>query len=124
MSLAGVFAEHYWTGSASLGSGLWRALRYHLGSIALGSFVLACLRFIIIMLSLLIKSKKLTKKMKKFAACIACIIGCIENIVNYVTNRTYIMIAIKGKGYCRSASTGMFKANLKSSFIFLTYDLF
>ena len=62
--------------------------------------------------------------MKKFAACIACIIGCIENIVNYVTNRTYIMIAIKGKGYCRSASTGMFKANLKSSFIFLTYDLF
>ena len=107
MTLAGVYAEHYWTGKSSLASGFWRAFRYHMGSIALGSFILACLRFVIVVLSLLIKSKKLTSKLKKLAACLACIIQCIERMVNYITNRAYIMLAIKGKGYCKAASTGI-----------------
>ncbi len=106
VTLAGVYAEYYWKGRSSLASGLWRAFRYHMGTVAMGSFVLACLRFVIVLLSLLIKSKKLTSKMKKLASCLSCIVGCIERVVNYVTNRSYIMVAIKGKGYCRSASNG------------------
>ena len=86
---------------------MWRCLRYNLGTIAFGSFILSCLRFVIVVLSLLIKSKKLTSKLKKVAAAFACIVSCIERIVNYVTNRTFIMLAIKGKGYCRSATMGM-----------------
>ena len=90
-----------------MASGFWRAIRYHLGSIGFGAFIMASLRFILLLLALLIKSKRLTSKMRKVAKCFACLIGCIERMMNYVTDRAYIMIAVKGKNYLRSAQIGM-----------------
>jgi len=107
VTLAGTYAEYYWNGSSSLASGFWRALRYHCGSIGFGAFIMASLRFMLILLALLVRSKRLTSKLKKLAKCMACFIGCIERMMNYVTDRAYIMIAIKGKNYIRSAQIGM-----------------
>ena len=89
-----------------MASGFWRAIRYHLGSIGFGAFIMASLRFILLLLALLIKSKRIASKMRKAAKCLACFIACIERMMNYVTDRAYIMIAVKGKNYLRSAQIG------------------
>lgn len=107
VTLAGTYAEYYWNGSSSLTSGFYRSVRYHLGSIGFGAFIMASFRFILILLALLIKSKRLTSKLKKVAKCLACCIGCIERMMNYITDRAYIIIGVKGTNYLRSAQIAM-----------------
>ena len=52
MVMAGAFASWYWTmdkknlPAAPLTSSLWRTVRYHLGTLAFGSLIIAIIRFI------------------------------------------------------------------------------
>jgi choline transporter-like protein 2/4/5 len=84
----------------------YRTIRYHLGSVCVGGFLLAVVRMIrVIMWSI----KKQAQGIKKvpfmgFAFyCADCCLRCLEGIVKYINRQAYIMIAIDGKGFCCSA---------------------
>eukprot|EP00792_Barthelona_sp_PAP020_P004841 TRINITY_DN2375_c0_g1_i1.p1 TRINITY_DN2375_c0_g1~~TRINITY_DN2375_c0_g1_i1.p1 ORF type:complete len:697 (+),score=145.98 TRINITY_DN2375_c0_g1_i1:28-2091(+) len=93
---------------------LFRSLKYNLGSLAFGSFILA----IIIIIRLLVlyvryKLKEVTnqseqvKKLTEAAlCCIECCLAIVEKIYRYISKNAYIMIAIKGGSFCGSAMEG------------------
>lgn len=52
------------------------------------------------------KTKEL-QAANKFAewamCCVKCFMWCLEQVVKFINRNAYIMVAIKGKGYCQSA---------------------
>lgn len=87
---------------------LQMALRYHLGSLACGSF---CIAFIQLIRSILLYIQNQFKeqiKNNKLVKCIcctcSCCLWCLEKFVKYISRNAYIIIAIKGKGFCSAAS--------------------
>lgn len=85
-------------------SSLWRAFRYHIGSIAFGSLILALLAIMRAIISLL----KFEEPVNKCAHCcwkIAnCLLNCLNSYMKYVTKSAYVQIAITGKNFCASAA--------------------
>ena len=84
-----------------------RAVRYHVGSIALGSFIVAVVQFIRAVLEYIDRK---TKKMQegnpilKYVMC--CVKYCmwyLEKVLKYINRNAYILVAVKGYSYCYSA---------------------
>ncbi|XP_066993399.2 choline transporter-like 2 [Anabrus simplex] len=111
MVLAGTFATWYWTFKKSdvpfftLTHSLLRTLRYHLGTLAFGSLILAICRMIRVMLEYL--NKKLGKYDNAFVravmCCLRCFFWCLEKFIRFINRNAYIMCAIHGKNFCKSA---------------------
>ncbi|XP_046396983.1 choline transporter-like protein 1 isoform X2 [Ischnura elegans] len=96
--------------------GIWRLIRYHLGSVALGSLLVAIVMLARVMAWLLRYWKKkcglteernevgsLSTNWTKIAAfqCCCCSIGsCFQNIVLFLSRNAYIQIAIRGCSFC------------------------
>ncbi|XP_055335159.1 choline transporter-like protein 2 isoform X2 [Paramacrobiotus metropolitanus] len=112
MALAGAFASFYFTrrkvddlSAFPLGASFGRCFRYHLGSIAFGSLIIAVVRFIRWIL------EQLDQKLKKselgiarfLLKCCACCLWCLEKFLKFINRNAYIMVAIYGKNFCRSA---------------------
>jgi len=109
--LAGVFAEWYWSNDKSympscvLGSALWNATVFHLGTIAFGSLIIAIIRMIRTIL------EYVEKKCKKFnndltrclLKCCQCCLWCLEKFMRFINRNAYIMCAVKSKNFCSSA---------------------
>ena len=89
-----------------------RAFKYHLGSIAFGSLIIAIVRFIMFFFEKF--KQKLEKSMSKKAGkcykcvlcCIDCCLKCIEKFLEYINKHAYIMISIKGDSFCTAAWEG------------------
>jgi len=78
---------------------------YHMGSVALGSFLITLLRvprYILMRLEETIK--KSNSKTAEFCAksCVCCL-WCLEKFIKYVNFNAYTIIAIEGKSFCASA---------------------
>ncbi|OWA53451.1 Choline transporter-like protein 5 [Hypsibius exemplaris] len=112
VSLAGAFATFYWTREKAknmpmfpLAGSVGRCFRYHLGSVAFGSLIIAIVRFVRYLLEQL--DKKLKQSQLGFARfllkCCACCLWCLESFLKFINRNAYIMIAIYGKNFCRSA---------------------
>lgn len=111
MTLAATFATWYWTFHKSdvpyfvLTRAFGRTVRYHLGTIALGAFILTICRFIRVVL------EYIDQKLKKFdnsvtrgiLCCMKCFFWCLENFLRFINKNAYIMCAIHGKNFCTSA---------------------
>eukprot|EP01016_Furgasonia_blochmanni_P020306 TRINITY_DN2265_c0_g1_i5.p1 TRINITY_DN2265_c0_g1~~TRINITY_DN2265_c0_g1_i5.p1 ORF type:complete len:326 (+),score=45.08 TRINITY_DN2265_c0_g1_i5:1108-2085(+) len=84
-----------------------RAFYYHLGSLALGSLLLAIIQFIRFIIAYIheqAKDEKLDNGPLRFLmCCIQCCIGCFERIVRFLNNHAYIQIALTGKNFCIAA---------------------
>ncbi|KAK9846864.1 hypothetical protein WJX84_008702 [Apatococcus fuscideae] len=114
VSMAGAVAKYYWAAgnrtalpACTVFSSFGVACRYHLGSIAKGSLFVALLQFfrwIFVYLDTHMKSWKGNSFLKGFLWCISCCLWVAEKIVKFINKNAYIMVAIKGQGYCRSAS--------------------
>jgi choline transporter-like protein 2/4/5 len=92
---------------------IYRLLRYHLGSIAFGSLILAIVQMIRLVLAYMqAQAKKLAGKegrVIKFAlACLQCYAGCFERFIKFLNKNAYIQIALTGKNFCSSAKDGFF----------------
>ena len=78
---------------------------YNLGSVALGSFIVALVQFIRIILAYL--ERKLKKSKNKTAIyvmkCVLCCMACFEKVLKYVTRNAYICVAMYGDGFCSGA---------------------
>uniref|UniRef100_A0A672PX81 Choline transporter-like protein n=2 Tax=Sinocyclocheilus grahami TaxID=75366 RepID=A0A672PX81_SINGR len=117
MTLAGAFASYYWAPNKPndmpafpLCASLGRSLRYHTGSLAFGSLILAIVQIIRVLLEYIDhKLKGAENKFAKFLlCCLKCCFWCLEKFIKFMNRNTYIMVAIYGKNFCRSARDAFF----------------
>jgi len=111
MVLAGTFATWYWTFNKSdvpfftVTASIGRTCRYHLGTLAFGSLILAICRIIRVILEYI--NHKLSKYdnafVKGIMCCCRCFFWCLEKFIKFINRNAYIMCAIHGKNFCRSA---------------------
>lgn len=82
----------------------WRVVRYHLGSIAFGSLLIAIIQAIRIALAYLDRrTRDMQKKncLLRFAMkCVQCCMWCMQKIVEVVCREAYLYIALKGESFC------------------------
>ncbi|GAM17171.1 hypothetical protein SAMD00019534_003460 [Acytostelium subglobosum LB1] len=113
-TIAGSISLWYWVQDKSdtpyfpVWKSFYRVLRYHLGSLALGSMILAIVQFIRWMLRLLEKKFKGKEAfLARFVvSCLNCIFGCFERFIKFLDKNAYIMIAIYGYSFCKGARRG------------------
>ncbi|KAJ8734636.1 hypothetical protein PYW08_013886 [Mythimna loreyi] len=111
MMLASTFSTWYWTYKKrdlpffTLSSGICRTLRYHLGTVALGALIIAIVRVIRVILEWI--DQKLKKFDNPFTKCVMCLCKCfcwcLENFLKFINKNAYIMCAVHGHSFCKSA---------------------
>uniref|UniRef100_UPI003590272B choline transporter-like protein 2 isoform X2 n=1 Tax=Myxine glutinosa TaxID=7769 RepID=UPI003590272B len=111
-TLAGAFASYYWAFNKPkdippmpIFTAFSRALRYHVGSLAFGSFILAIVQLIRVLLEYIDHRLHVSEnKVAKFImCCLKCCFWCLEKFVKFLNRNAYIMVAIYGTNFCRSA---------------------
>lgn len=116
-TLAGAFASYYWAYKkpqdvpffAVLAS-LYRAIRFHLGDIAFGSFLIATIRYIRIVIEFIdnrIRKKRspdINNSATRSAACFCRIFfWLLDRFLKYIDRNAYIIMSMYGEGYLKSA---------------------
>jgi choline transporter-like protein 2/4/5 len=81
--------------------------RYHLGSIAFGSFVIAVCQMIRAFFEYYRQKMGMLNKELPVVKVILCATGyllwCLENCIKYVTKNAYIQVALTNESFCKSA---------------------
>ncbi|XP_061169657.1 choline transporter-like protein 2 [Saccostrea echinata] len=117
MVLAGAFASYYWAfekpkdiPAFPLSASLWRTFRYHFGSLAFGSLIIAIIQMIRVGLEYLDhKLKGSENAVAKFLLKILkCCFWCLEKFMRFLNRNAYILIAVYGKNFCTSAKDAFF----------------
>lgn len=89
-----------------LGESAWRLFRYHFGSIALGSFIVALVQFARTIVEYVeYKTKEAGQDsciVKYIFYCLRCCLYCLEKCVKFINKNAYIEIAIWGDSFCVS----------------------
>ena len=110
--LAGAFSAWYFRSKEDglhrpILRSLGRTLRYHMGSVAMGAFIIAVIQLARAILAYLDRKSKTAQKKNKLIKALFCMIQCclwcFEKCVKYISKNAYIVIAIKGKGFCSAA---------------------
>jgi hypothetical protein len=103
-------------GSAEVGTGFDWAFNHHAGSIAIGAFIIALVRFIrIIFVYVAQQMEKASGGNPAVALMVkvaGCILACIEKICDYINDSAYAYMAVSGDNFCVSAWSG-FLLNIK-----------
>ncbi|DBA72774.1 hypothetical protein WJX79_010106 [Trebouxia sp. C0005] len=118
VTIAGAVAHFYWSKGERdrmprfpVGLALKNTIKYHLGSVALGSFVVALIQFVRFLLEYLEKKSKIAQAkagvagafVKYLMCCVNCCMWYLEKVVKFINRNAYIMVAVHGSGYCSSA---------------------
>jgi len=93
---------------------VWRSykmiFRYHWGSLAFGSLLLAIVQFLQMVVELFKRQMDANgtsnKCMEYVLKCIECALACVECIVKFINTQAYIQIALRGKNFCYAAKDG------------------
>lgn len=85
--------------------------RYHFGSLAFGSLILAIVQFMQIVLEIFKKQAESSgannsKCFEYVINCLRCCLACVERIVQFINKTAYIQIALRGKNFCNAAKDG------------------
>lgn len=92
---------------APLFRSFYRAFRFHLGSIAFGSFLIAVVRIVRLLIWYIRKRASGTtnkvKAVRYILDCLACCMACLDRLVNWMNKNAYIHIAINGTSFCKAA---------------------
>ncbi|RKP18287.1 DUF580-domain-containing protein, partial [Rozella allomycis CSF55] len=110
-SIAGSIATWYFTRDKgaiptfTVAMSVWRCFRYHLGSLAFGSLIIAIFYLVRIVLLYIEKNLKVSqnKFLKFLFACLQCCFACVTRFIAFLNKNAYIEIAIYGKSFCASA---------------------
>jgi hypothetical protein len=118
-TLAGAFASYYWAYSKprdvpffAVTASLWRCLRHHLGDIAFGSFLIATIRYIRIVIEFI--DNRIRKKRARNADSVSSVtqsatcffrvfFWLLDRFLKYIDRNAYIMMSMYGEGYLASA---------------------
>mmetsp|Transcript_11641 Transcript_11641/g.31727 ORF Transcript_11641/g.31727 Transcript_11641/m.31727 type:complete len:793 (-) Transcript_11641:1356-3734(-) len=114
VTIAGAIGSFYWAGGDSAHMPTFPVLTalkntaiYHGGSIAFGAFIMAVIQFVRAVLEYIDRKTRELQAGNKIAqwlmCCVKCCMWCLEKIVAFINRNAYIMVAIKGTGYCSSA---------------------
>ena len=87
---------------------MYRTLRYSAGSLLLGSFIVAIVQLIRLLVAvfekqILDKCGGDNHKAKYIIKCVHCCLWCIEKCLKFINRNAYIEIAISGSSFCVSA---------------------
>lgn len=84
---------------------IWKLIRYHLGSVAFGSLIIAIIQMIRAVLAYIQKKTKGTQStwVKWLMRCLACCMWCFEKFMQFVNKNAYIEISIFGVNFCSGA---------------------
>ncbi|XP_062372059.1 choline transporter-like protein 5-A isoform X2 [Sardina pilchardus] len=111
-TIAGAFASYYWAQrkpadipSCPVFCSFARAIRYHTGSLAFGSLILAVVQFVRVILEYLEQRLKGANNMVAhfLLCCLKCCFWCLERFLRFMNRNAYIMMAIYGTNFCTSA---------------------
>lgn len=96
---------------------IWWTFRYHLGSLGVGSFFLAVIWVMRVILAYVEhqmnkknKSKKGGKEScgtKMVFKCLHCVLACAERIVRMINKAGYAIVALKSQNFCKSCLEGI-----------------
>ncbi|XP_068238990.1 choline transporter-like protein 4 isoform X3 [Palaemon carinicauda] len=113
MVLAGTFASWYWAFNKSkdvpslpVTMSFGRTIRYHVGTLAFGSLIIAIVRMIRVILEYIdhkIKQKTDNKIIHCLMCCCKCCLWCLEKFLKFINRNAYVYCAIYGKNFCVSA---------------------
>lgn len=113
MVLAGTFASWYWTfnkakdvPSLPVTMSFGRTLRYHIGTLAFGSLIIAIVRMIRVILEYIdyqVKKRTDSKIVQCIMCCCRCCLWCLEKFLKFINRNAYVYCAIYGKNFCVSA---------------------
>lgn len=100
----------YGKGGLTVKRAVGTVLRYHLGSLAFGAFILAVVQFIRYLLKFYEKQAQAQKNkiMVMILKCLQCLIWCFEQCVKFLNKNAYIQIALMGTPFCTSAKKAFY----------------
>lgn len=94
-------------GDSDVSKGLWWTYRYHFGSIAFGSLVLALVWFIKAIFEYIGNKVNDATGGNAFTrcllGCIFCCIDCFDRFLRFLTTNAFIYMAISSENFCESA---------------------
>jgi hypothetical protein len=120
--ISGTLVDWYFAGPHSRGSAhpdhqphsgvlktIWHLTRYHVGTIAFGSLIIAIVQYIRMILTYIDnKYKDKVGCMGRFIMkCCQCCLWCLEKVLKYVNKNAYIECSIHGYGFCQSACAAL-----------------
>jgi choline transporter-like protein 2/4/5 len=112
--------------AAEVGYGFKCAYFHHFGSICIGSFIIAVIRFIKIVFYYLAKKAEKASGDNALISCVVkcalCLLNCIEKICDYLNESAFCYIAVSGESFFPSAWKG-FLMNLKHGMKFVFANL-
>nr|KAG5709578.1 hypothetical protein BaRGS_001628 [Batillaria attramentaria] len=93
--------------SSPVSRSVFRLIRYHMGSVAFGSLIIA---FVVLIRWILSFIEGRLKGRENFLAkfllkCLVCCLWCFEKVLKFINSNAYIEIAIHGYGFCKAART-------------------
>ncbi|CAK9082418.1 unnamed protein product [Durusdinium trenchii] len=114
--IAGAVGVWFFTSNSQKGTrrviaqSTWNVFRYHLGSLAFGSFIIAVIQFIRALMKYYEKQAKAVKNrvLVLVLKICGCIIWCFEKCVKFLNKNAYIQIALMGTNFCTSAKKAFF----------------
>jgi len=108
--LAGVFSNYYWskehlTISFPLIYSIFIIIRYHLGSIAFGSLLIAILRYIRMIFDYI--NEKFSQIQRNILInfilkCFSCFLWLFEKFLKFLNKNSYVLIASRGYSFCKA----------------------
>ncbi|XP_008325032.1 choline transporter-like protein 1 isoform X2 [Cynoglossus semilaevis] len=111
MTVAGAVVTYYFTRDKNrlpvtpIFSSILRLMRYHLGTVAKGSFIITVVkipRLILMHIHNQLRGKENACARCLLKACICCL-WCLEKCLNYLNQNAYAATAINSTGFCSSA---------------------
>ncbi|RLN91777.1 hypothetical protein BBJ28_00018389 [Nothophytophthora sp. Chile5] len=110
VTIAGAFCEYYWTldkrqlAAKPVLRSMWRALRYHGGSVAFGSLIIAVVQMLRLTLEYVDHKVRSTKQgnavVKVVLGCLKCCLWCFEKCLKFLNKNAFIVVAMTGRSFC------------------------
>lgn len=112
--LCGSVASWYWTEDKKtlkrpIIRSTYRYVRYHMGTVCVGSFIIAVVQLIRILFNYFVNrcEKFKDNPLVKALVCIVnCCLWCLEKVIGYINKNAYIMCATHGFSFCKAAMKG------------------
>lgn len=111
VTLAGAFATWYWSldkralPRLPVLKSFGRTIRYHLGSVAFGSLLLALVAWLQVLLLVFRRMQAAKNPIIQWVLCCClCFLKCIQFILKFINKNAYIRISITGEAFCKAAS--------------------
>jgi len=112
-------------GNFSICKGYWWVIRYNMGSLLFGSFILALVWMIRAVFEYLNKKiqsangdRPMPRPVQWLLGCCRCCLACCHRFVKYVNMNAYCQVALTGESFCMAAMNG-FILILKNSAAFI-----